>query len=325
MVPKTILFKAFILFCMLMSFCALKAQNRSEFTLPEPGNPSPVIDQAYFFRAMGDSICYRRWGTANAEGCPRALLLLHGIGFHSYPYRKIVNYIRNDSIVVYAMDLPGHGLSGNRRGVIESNEKILDDIDSMVFIIEKDNPGSRKYLMGVSMGGIYAVAYAIHDSIVPHLSGLILAGAALKVQRSQIIRPDNLFYISHWLFNRKVPVVNLDGKRLESSTTDQNYINTRRNDSLSVHRVSIDYLLKVHEMQRECRSKSLLAGIHLPVLILHGEDDRISSLKGSRFLTRNLSNCKPELIVYPGCRHSIFWDTDSVTAVKDIVRWISKN
>lgn len=312
---------------MLMSFCTLKAQNRSEFASAKSDKPSPVTDEAYFFRAMGDSICYRKWGTANAGKCPRVLLLLHGIGFHSYPYRKIMNHIDNDSIVVYAMDLPGHGLSGNRnrRGVIDSNEKILDDIDSMIFVIEKDYPGSEKYLMGVSMGGIYAVAYAIHDSILPHLSGLILTGAALKIQRSQIVRFENVLYISHWLFDRDEPVVDLDGERLESSTTDQNYIKTRRNDSLSVHRVSIDYLLKVHEMQKECRSKSLLALIHLPVLILHGEEDRISSLKGSRFLNKNLSNCRPELIVYSGCRHSIFWDTDSVTAVRDIVRWMSKN
>jgi alpha-beta hydrolase superfamily lysophospholipase len=257
---KSIPFKAFVLFCMPISFCVLKAQNISEFPSSEPSKLSKTNSSAYYFSAMGERICYRKWGNPAADICPRTLLLLHGIGFHSYPYRKIMNYIQNDSIVVYAMDLPGHGLSGNRRGVIESNEKILDDINSMIYVIEKDYPGSHKYLMGVSMGGIYAVAYAVHDSIVPHLSGLILTGAALKVQRSQIFRLDNLFYISHWLFNRKVPVINLDGKRLESSTTDQNYINTRRKDSLSVHRVSIDYLLKVHEMQRECRSKSLLAG-----------------------------------------------------------------
>jgi alpha-beta hydrolase superfamily lysophospholipase len=61
------------------------------------------------------------------------------------------------------------------------------------------------------------------------------------------------------------------------------------------------------------------------VLILHGEEDKISSIQGSRFLNKNLSNCRPEMIVYPGCRHSIFWDTDSVTAVRDIVHWMSKN
>jgi alpha-beta hydrolase superfamily lysophospholipase len=281
-------------------------------------------DSIFYFNCQGEKICYRKWGHPKFENNLKILLLLHGIGFHSYPYRKIMNYVDNDSILIYAMDLPGHGLSGKQRGVIESNAVILADIDSMICIIEKKNPGSEIYLMGVSMGGIYALDFAIHNTIASHLSGLILAGAALKLHSSQIISISNLLYMFTFLFDRYKPVVNLDGKRLEYSCNDREYINARRNDSLSVHYISMDYLTKVLEVQRECKKRTLLSKVTIPVLILHGGVDKISSLKGSYYLSKNLKSCKTDLIVYPESRHSLFWDKDSIRAVKDVVRWMSK-
>ncbi len=150
---------------------------------------------------------------------------------------------------------------------------------------------------------------------------------ALNLSAREDITPliSNLSYIYPFLFNRQKPVVYLDGKRLESSSSDQVYINTRRNDSLSVHYIRMDYLLKVLEMQGICREKSLLAGVTVPTLIMHGGEDKISSIKGSRFLNRNLLNSRTELIIYPNSKHSIFWDTDSIRAVRDMINWISKN
>jgi alpha-beta hydrolase superfamily lysophospholipase len=333
--PNKILsgFKAFKM--VFLNFCfalfalvhtgTINAQNALNLSAPESIAPLISNDSVYCFKINGDKIFYRKWGASCHQKDLRVLLVLHGIGFHSFPYRKILNFIDNDNILVYAMDLPGHGLSGNPRGVIQSNEKVLEAIDSMISVIKKDNSDSETFLMGSSMGGIYALAYAIHDSITPHLSGLILAGPALLVHRSQIINFSNLSYIYPFLFNRQKPVVYLDGKRLESSSSDQVYINARRNDSLSVHYIRMDYLLKVLEMQRICRRKSLLAGVSVPTLIMHGGEDKISSIKGSRFLNRNLLNSRTELIIYPNSKHSIFWDTDSIRAVRDMINWISKN
>jgi alpha-beta hydrolase superfamily lysophospholipase len=303
----------------------INAQNTLNLSVPEGIAPLISNDSVHCFKINGEKIFYRKWGASCHQENLRVLLVLHGIGFHSFPYRKIFNFIEKDSILVYAMDLPGHGLSGNPRGVIQSNEGILEAIDGMISVIQKDNSDSETFLVGSSMGGIYALAYAIRDSISPHLSGLVLAGPALRVHRSQIINFSNLLYIYPFLFNRQKPVVYLDGKRLECSTSDQEYIDARRNDSLSVHYISMDYLLKVLEVQGICRRKSLLAGVSVPTLIMHGGEDKISSIKGSGFLNRNMLNSRTELIIYPKSKHSIFWDSDSIRAVRDMINWISKN
>jgi hypothetical protein len=81
-------------------------------------------DSVFSFENKGNMVFYRKWGSPVIENNRKILLVLHGIGFHSYPYGKISKYIENDSILVYAIDMPGLGLSGNPRGVIESNENI---------------------------------------------------------------------------------------------------------------------------------------------------------------------------------------------------------
>jgi len=178
--------------------------------------------------------------------------------------------------------------------------------------------------MGVSMGSVYALASAMNDSTASHLAGLILIGSPLRVHRSQIVHFDNISCIFPLIFNRKRPFLYLDGRRLESSVNDQEYIDARRNDSLSIHYISMDYLLKVRKIQRECKRKSALSSISLPVLIIHGGNDKISSIRGAYFLSRNLVNSRKQLLIYPSSRHSVFWDTDSVTVVRDLVKWVSE-
>jgi hypothetical protein len=103
-----------------------------------------VNDSAFYFTSLGDKIFYRKWGSPDTGKNEKVLLILHGIGFHSYPYKKIMNYIDNDCMQVYAMDLRGHGLSGKSKGILESNDKILTDVDKMIGIIREDNPKSNK-------------------------------------------------------------------------------------------------------------------------------------------------------------------------------------
>jgi alpha-beta hydrolase superfamily lysophospholipase len=284
-----------------------------------------VNDSAFYFTSLGDKIFYRKWGYPDIGKNEKVLLILHGIGFHSYPYKKIMNYIDNASIQVYAMDLRGHGLSGKSKGILESNDKILRDVDKMIGIIREDNPESEIYLLGVSMGGIYALGYVIGYTINNQLSGLILVGPALKTHRSQIIQIGNVRCLLQFAFNRHRPFIYLDGKRLEESSSDPDFINSRRKDSLSIHYVSIDYLAKIREMQKTCKKRPLLAKVSLPVLIQHGGKDRIIDLKGSYYLEKNLTNSKTDLLVYPESKYSLFWDGDSSKVFKDLVHWVSKN
>ena len=282
-------------------------------------------DSAFYFKSQGDDIYYRKCGDPKFQGSPRVLLIIHGIGNHSGPFINVMNYAVHDSILVYAIDLRGHGLSGNKKGDLESNEKILADMDNMVGIIREENPNSKIYLLGTSMGGIYALGYLLSNSINSELSGLILVGPALKLHKSQIFQISNLKLLYLLIFDHSEPGFKIDGKRLEMSSGNLDFIDSRKNDSLAFPGVSMDYLMNLQKMQKINKQKSKLSLITVPVLIQHGGKDKIADLKGAYYLKNNLTNTEVELIVHPQSYHALFWDRDSTQILADMVHWVIKH
>ncbi len=291
----------------------------------DSGKSSSCYDSAFYINCQGDQIFYRKWGNPVIKSNDKVILMIHGIGYHSHPYKKIMNYLNDDSVLVYAMDLRGHGLSEKEKGNLESNEKILSDIDNMIVKIKNDNPNSKIYLVGSSMGGVYALGYAISYKLNPKISGLILVGPAIKVPITRYIRLEFLKLLWLSVFNEDKPGVRIDGKNLGKASRDSSWINLRRNDTLALHYVNAKYLKKLHEMKKMDRRKKELALINLPILIQHGGKDKVISPKGSYYLNENLKNAKTKLIVYPESYHSLFWDNDSNQVFDDIAHWIKGN
>lgn len=309
-------------------FCpsGLKAQNDS-LVVKKAGyyGPADCYDSAFYFISRGENIFYRKWGFREIGKNPKIILIIHGLGYHCHPYKKIMNYLQGDSVLVYAMDLKGHGHSGGIKGVLDSGEENLEDINNMIYEIKKDNPDSKIFLMGPSMGGLYALGYAIHDTSTSKISGLILSGPAMRVCTSRIFQLKSLkiFWLS--AFNQRKAGVVLDGRDLMNSCRNQAWINLRRTDTLALHCLSVEYLRKVHEMQRKMMCRTDLASIAIPVLIQHGGKDKIADLKGSFYLKENLIHAPTELIVYPDSYHTLLWDNDSIHVFNDIVSWIRRN
>jgi alpha-beta hydrolase superfamily lysophospholipase len=283
------------------------------------------FDSSFYFLSQGDSLFCRKWGELNNYGTRKILLVIHGIGYHSLPFRKIMNYTGNCNVLVYAMDLRGHGFSGGTKGVLESNEKVFTDMDNMISLIKNENPSTQIYLLGTSMGGLYIVGYALSRLNSPDLSGLILVGPALTVHKSQIFKFSNLKFLWYLAFNQLKPVIHIDDKILEMSSNNKDWITSRKNDSLALHHVCADYLMEIHKMQKTVKRKSELSLLSLPVFIQHGQKDKIADIKGSYYLEKNLSTAKAELIVYPQGYHSLFWDNDSNLIFTDIISWFMEN
>ena len=318
------LFRLFVWVLIILPAVAL-SQNKNYCPDQSQKKNTDYLDSAFYFENQDARIFFRKWQYPSVNKVEEILLIIHGLGFHGEPYRKIMNNLYNNEIIVYSMDLRGHGLSGNIRGHLESNEKILKDIDGMISIISNDNPEVSIFLLGSSMGGAYALGYAITDIYRDHIAGLILAGAALIPHSSQIYMPGNIAYFFPLVFNRSKPVVLISGKRLEMSSSNPELIYTRRHDSLSLQYVSIDYLSKIRRMQNLDKNKNSLEKVTLPVLIQHGGKDKIADIRGAQNLKLSLIYADCKLYIYPESRHCLFWEPDSANVVKDLLSWMLKN
>lgn len=137
---------------------------------------------------------------------PVPILLVHGIRTSATMWRQQVEALRADGHAVLAIDLPGHG---SRLGEVFTADGALTAIDAGVAAL-----GGRVLLVGLSLGGYYAIAYAgAHPG---NVIGLVAAGCsalpggpALAVYRglARVIRrlPDRGLWLHTILVRALVP------------------------------------------------------------------------------------------------------------------------
>jgi alpha-beta hydrolase superfamily lysophospholipase len=64
--------------------------------------------------------------------------------------------------------------------------------------------------------------------------------------------------------------------------------------------------------------------LHAPLLVVHGSDDRLIPLGGSRRLIGCVGSADVELKVYPGLYHEVFNEPERDQVLDDVVSWITK-
>ena len=99
---------------------------------------------------------------------PKAVLIhIHGIGSHfqltydSMDYFKNRINILNPSIISYAMELRGHGLSSGTRFSVNSFDDYISDLHILVKYIKFNHPDLPIFILGHSMGGSIGIIYTI--------------------------------------------------------------------------------------------------------------------------------------------------------------------
>ena len=117
---------------------------------------------------------WQGWLPASPSG---VLLLCHGLGEHAGRYGNVVDAVVPDGWAVYGLDQRGHGLSGGRRAHVDRYADLLADFDVFRRAVVARHPDVPVVLLGHSMGGQIALAYALDHQA--DLAGLVLSAPAL--------------------------------------------------------------------------------------------------------------------------------------------------
>jgi alpha-beta hydrolase superfamily lysophospholipase len=265
-----------------------------------------------------DQTClfYRYW-PAESPG-NRIVLVLHGIGYHSGPYKVIAGALNPRGIDVYGIDARGHGLSCGRRGYLGTPAQTAEDVSAMVRFLKQQHPSARLYLLGESMGGALALNY-MKDS--RDIGRLILLAPALNVNSAQLFRLGNLPLLPFFLFARRHPAISLVGKRLDESSRDPQWIAERQADPLAYKKVSFGYLGDIKALVKDWRTQ-IAPRVHVPTLIIQGEQDRIVSQKDCREFPERLAATDKTFKTYANVRHTTLWDPETPAILDAVRQWI---
>ncbi|OFV95609.1 MAG: hypothetical protein A3H28_00130 [Acidobacteria bacterium RIFCSPLOWO2_02_FULL_61_28] len=266
-----------------------------------------------------DGTSIRCWAAAPTSVRPAAkILLVHGRGTHSdsLPYRNLREYLTGRGFAAYGFDLRGHGRSGGRRSFVNQWRDFREDLRLFVKAVEVDGASVPLFLLGMSLGGLIAVNYAVYHP--EGIQGLIAAAPALDASG-----------VPAWL--RKLNVVlskvfptlalkpGLDEAWL---TRDQQALQEFVRDPLRQEKMTLR--LGSETIAAISGTLERLPLLKLPLLVLHGSADAIVPPVAGERLYQLSGSADKEYLVYEGAYHVLFMETNREQVFEDISRWVMK-
>ncbi len=281
----------------------------------------PIHDQhGVITSSDGTCLFYRHWPSHGPSN--HVVIVLHGIGFESGPYKVVADGLNPRGIDVYGLDARGHGLSCGTRGYTGSATQVADDIAAMVRFSRQQHPGSKIFLLGDSMGCNYALDFAKdHDA---QLAGLILLAPAFYVDTAQLINLHSLFLMPYFLIAHRKPVIDLTGHRLEGSSRDPQFIAQRRADPLAYKKVSFGYLLDIQRLIHNWKRK-IAPRVQAPILMIQGDKDRVVSKKDCRKFAKISASRDLQFKTYPQVSHTTLWDPETPEILAQVSEWVVRH
>lgn len=241
----------------------------------------------------------------NIPNRPRGIVvLLHSVAEHSGRYRDVAAALKEAGYGVYRFDCRGHGRSDGARGDVQAFLDYVGDADLMVEHARRNFPGLPVFLVGHSMGGFVAVAYAaLHPG---KLNGEITAGAAVRM-------PPALGFLNGGTNGRE------RGDERFSLLMEEVERYAWRDDALMLDSVTVRlagnvWLYGVDWFSGKVRE------VDTPLFILHGEEDGFIPPACSRWLYDSVSSLDKSMRVYPGRGHVLLKKRDEV--LEDIIDWL---
>jgi alpha-beta hydrolase superfamily lysophospholipase len=264
--------------------------------------------------STGELLFRRSWLPRISE---RIIILVHGYGEHSGRYEHTASDLARAGFEVHAYDQQGHGRSGGTRCHVRRFEHLLDDLEGFVAAVRAERPPLPIVVVGHSMGGLVVAAYASQRD--PKVAGVVASAAALSmpedVSRARVIAAHGL----RWLAPRLSLASQLDPEAL---SRDPEIVRTYLEDPLVQQKITTSLASEMLSAMK--RTAAAAAAVKVPMLLLHGEDDRICPVAGSRNFFEQLTVTQREIHTYPGLRHEVFNEPERAAVLGDLIGWIRK-
>ena len=251
----------------------------------------------------GTKLFFRYWPAENPKA---AVYLVHGMGEHSGRYEHVASFFNEKGFSCIAFDLRGHGMSGGKRGHAKSYEAIMRDVDTFFEKARLAEPAVPSFLYGHSLGGNIVLNYALRRN--PNVAGVIATSPWLRLTTPLPKLQLALAQVAAFFAPDLVVKTNLDPAGLSRNKA---VATAYMNDELVHGFISVRFLKEVVRAGEYALDGA--EGFPLPLLLVHGTDDPITSYAASKeFAARSP---KAELASWSG----LFHETHNEDSWKDVL------
>jgi len=238
------------------------------------------------------------------ENAQKVVVLIHGIGEHAGRYARVAEYFAEEGIAVVSMDLRGHGRTEGVRGHCAPRKEVLQDIDALIKYAQNLYPEVPVVMYGHSMGGNLTLDYRARGGLNDVPCGYFISAPWIR-----LVRPvTGILYQIVKLFSKLAPAVAINSACEEEDLGNPEFVRPYKEDPLVHPKVTMLCAYEgftIGTALEEGTNEDNGKAAHIPCLLMHGSDDKICDVNGSR---RFASHQKQKEFVYeelPGYYHEI--------------------
>lgn len=263
-----------------------------------------------------DSDGTRIWveGWEPEETTAGVVCLVHGLGEHCGRYAHVAQLFNEANLSLISFDLRGHGRSGGKRGHVPSYELFLEEIDALLRMAEECYPAVPKILYGHSLGGAMVLYYTLRRR--PEVAGVVSTAPALKPAFEPPAWKTKLGATLDRIWPTLAMSNGLDPNDL---SRDPQVVAAYLADPLVHDRISVrlfnDWTRSVEEVFEQAST------FPVPLLLLHGTADRITSMPASAALADSIgSRCTFRPL--EGVFHEPHNEPNREETLRSIIQWM---
>ena len=270
-----------------------------------------TVGEGGFAGVGGLNIFTRSW---RPEGRARGVVVIvHGFNSHSGQYLWVGGQLAAAGLAVYALDLRGRGRSDGERFYVEKIEDYVEDVATLVRAAKSEHPGSPVFVLGHSAGGVISCVYTLDHQ--PEIDGLICESFAYELPVPDLVL-SFLKGLSHI-----TPHTHVFGLKNRDFSRDPAVVESMNNDPL-IKGESQPAQTAAVMINADKRLREEFPQIRLPVLILHGTEDKATKPSGSRHFYEQAGSTDKTLKLYEGHYHDLLNDIDKEVVMADVKGWI---
>ncbi|MBT3323316.1 MAG: alpha/beta hydrolase [Anaerolineae bacterium] len=246
---------------------------------------------------------------------PKAIIcMVHGHGEHIERYAHLAAALNDAGYTFVGFDHRGHGQSEGARGHTPTYEALLDDIEVFLAEIEEDYPDVPRILYGHSMGGNLVLNYALRRK--PDIKGIISTSPWIKLA----FEPPAIQVFLGKLMDKIYPsFIQASGLETTSLSRDPEVVRAYEEDSLVHDKISARLFVGMYESGFWALENA--AEFPMPLLLVHGSEDKITSAKGSEEFAEKVGE-RAALKIWDGFYHETHNEPEYAEVFKVTIEWL---
>ncbi len=244
------------------------------------------------------------------------IALVHGQGEHIGRYDHFAEFFNDQGIGVIGIDHSGHGRSGGQRGHIGHYDDYLDGVEALLAEWRRQEPTLPLFLYGQSMGGNIVANYLLRRK--SDLAGGICSSAWFRLA----FQPPAFKLKLGALMNRIWPAYSeSNGLNADDLSRDPVVSRDYRNDPLVHDKISARAFFDIHLAGLWALEHA--AELKVPVLIMHGDSDRLTSAESSREFVQRAGDLATYL-EWPGAYHELHNEINRMDVLQAALQWMEQ-